>query len=177
MNFKKSMSAALLVAAMTVAGSAFAAENWQNVNNEAAKISLIVPAEWTVSYDPGTIFTAKGENMSMTMTKSEKKISTQSLNRISTASREMLLQDVRKDYLKKNPRAKLMSCGFVEHPLRSEIRIIASVLDENKDRHYQMTSMFRVDYHWYKVESNYPISTSAAPVEEVKRCIKSLSFE
>ncbi|MDO4178889.1 MAG: hypothetical protein Q4D21_06825 [Phascolarctobacterium sp.] len=181
MNFRKTLSTALLIGSLAVAGTAFAGISdvaWQNVDNKDAKVSLIVPAPWTVSVGGENIFTAANGDVNMAMTKSEKKISTESLNRVMSSTRERLLAEVKADYMKKHPRARLMQCGFVEHPLRSEIRIIATVPEVEKDRHYQMTSMFLVNHHWYKVESNYPMNDdSIFNVQCIQKAIKSLSFE
>lgn len=177
MNLKKVMGTALVVASMAVASAAFAAEGWQNVDNSAEKVSLVVPSEWSVNVGGETIFAAQGDKIDMTMTKSKKQIATESLNKIMSSAREVLLAEVKADYMKKNPRARLMQCGFVEHPLRSEIRIIATTLDANKERHYQMVSMFLNNHTWYKIVSNYPMNPKPGTAQDIQKCIKSLSFE
>lgn len=177
MNFKKVMGTALVVASMAVASAAFAAEGWQNVDNSAEKVSLVIPSEWSVTTGGDAIFAAQGDKISMTMTKSQKAIATESLNKIMSSARETLLQEVKADYMKKNPRARLMQCGYVEHPLRSEIRVIATTLGADKERHYQMVSMFLVNHHWYKIESNYPMNPKPGTAQDIQKCIRSLSFE
>lgn len=177
MNYKKLMGTALVLGSMVFASAAFAAEGWQNVDNAAEKISLIVPSEWNVTVGGDAIFSAVGGDINMTMTKSPKASSIESLNRIMTVSREKLLQEVKMDFMKKNPRARLLQCGFVEHPLRSEIRIIATVPEVNAERHYQMNSMFLVNHTWYKVVSNYPMDPKPGTAQDIQKCIKSLSFE
>jgi len=182
MNFKKVLSTALVVGSIAVAGTAFAAFSdvtWKQVDNQTDKVSLVVPSEWEVTTGGDSIFSAVGANgVNMTMTKSEKNIATESLNRIMSVAREKLLQEVKVDYMRKNPRARLMQCGFVEHPLRSEIRIIATVPEAQAERHYQMVSMFLVNHHWYKVVSNYPMNDdSITNVQCIQKAVKSLSFE
>lgn len=177
MNLKKVMSTALVVASMTMASAAFAAEGWQNVENTAETVSLVVPSEWSVTVGNDAIFTAKGDKIDMTMTKSEKAIATESLNKVMSSAREILLQEVKANYMKKNPRARILQCGFVEHPLRSEIRIIASTLNEAKERHYQMVSTFLVNHYWYRITTNYPMNPKQGTAQDIQKCIKSLSFE
>ena len=109
MNYKKLMGTALVFGSMVFASAAFAAEGWQNVDNATEKISLIVPSEWTVTTGGDTIFSAAGGDINMTMTKSPKASSIESLNRIMTVSREKLLQEVKMDFMKKKSSCKTLA--------------------------------------------------------------------